>query len=374
MDRTTSFEVIRARYSFNLGMDSVLDMTHGDRVADMFLDTDQLSMELAGVDPEIHYSVNPQLFNVPPTPNNSFDLRFGILDPRLSVLSNLYLSNQTLPNATYEEEEAQENIVSSEMVQENVISNEIVGYMEVSASGSSPPSSASAPSSPLNPEAAPFIPHLKAFSAPSSPDPATPSLVPIRPSVIHSNGNSPVLQQPAFDEAAVRRIIGEVFDEDNVTVRQTDRVGADQATALSSSERSTVPVTGIKRRRTLTTSSCGPDLAAALQTLANNQLTQEEAGQPGEIAQYYADQFVGGGALRPSAVVWTEAGAAGPTTPEASSALAGLSSPRPASASTSNAHNSAAYNGTPENQASPPRRPGLRPRKYCKRPRTRYGP
>ena len=53
---------------------------------------------------------------------------------------------------------------------------------------------------------------------------------------------------------------------------------------------STAPVTGVKRRRTLTTSSCGPDLHQALVEMVADRLNTN-AGQP-ELTQYYEDQFL----------------------------------------------------------------------------------
>ena len=55
---------------------------------------------------------------------------------------------------------------------------------------------------------------------------------------------------------------------------------------------STAPVTRVKRRRTLTTSSCGPDLHQALAELVADRLNTN-AGQP-ELTQYYEDQFLNG--------------------------------------------------------------------------------
>ena len=54
---------------------------------------------------------------------------------------------------------------------------------------------------------------------------------------------------------------------------------------------STVPVTGVKRRRTLTTSNCGPDLQLAMAQLVTERLNN--AGDHGEVTQHYEDYFLG---------------------------------------------------------------------------------
>ena len=162
------------------------------------MSTDQLENRLAEVGPDIHENISPDTLYgdadpTPPVPNNSYndlisypvfgyppstirpaypsqrnDFAFGVPDPRLSILTNLYLTDPSLPYISYEEEKKEE------------ASNQ--GGMEMETSGASPPSPAS--TSPLNPEARPYIPHLQAFSAPSSPELYTPSMEPIRPEIM----------------------------------------------------------------------------------------------------------------------------------------------------------------------------------------------
>ena len=191
-------------------------------------------------------------------------------DPRLSILTNLYLSDPSLPFVSYEEEKKEETSQR--------------GEREKETSGASPPSSAS--TSPLNPEAEPFvpvnIPHLKAFSAPTSPELDTPSMEPIRPEILAT-------LRSVFDND------NEQARPDNVTRRRLDM----EAEAGENPRHlgplpqdfSTAPVTGVKRRRTLTTSSCGPDLQHAMVQLVAARLNN--TGEQCEITQHYEDYILG---------------------------------------------------------------------------------
>ena len=196
----------------------------------------------------------------PPPPPNSpreepdRDFQFGIVDPRLSLISNLYLSNANMSLSSYIEEEEDEimEVVTQPPFQsipnQPQISlqepfpdiEDLPGMADNCLSFAQSPNSLSYRV--LNPEAPPFIPSptnqlLRAFSAPASPEDGN------LEQLIPNTSASPALTRRRHPAGAPTPV--------------------SQQTAASPHV-SSPPRTGEKRNRTLTTSSCGPDIELVL--------------------------------------------------------------------------------------------------------------
>ena len=274
-DTSNSFEVIRARYSYQLGRDSVLDET--GRIGDMLMSTDELDDHLLRMER-----------NFPDPPPNSpcgdeFQWNVGG-SSRLSLISNLLLTNPSIPYSSYRESSSEISNASgngTDPVNTAIIHTGPLGFTEqevflptLPIPEARPVPSFIAIKSELNPQAEPFTPGLnleeveplspsiqrsllKAFSAPTSPEDGGPGLCPItvgatRRSVIMSTGKVTSRRPP------------------NTTMEWSEAGDI----PLPDSNPSTVkPVQSERKRvRTLTTSACGPDIEEALKNLISERV------------------------------------------------------------------------------------------------------
>ena len=227
--------------------------------------------------------------NPPPPPNspneseNIFD--FGVVNHNVSVLTNLYLSQTGPHSLLYEEEDgsavssadtapAEAELAEADLPEEknsNPQDNNMPDIEEVPVSLSDCPTLVRSPDSkvykPLNPEAAPYIPSvpsttslLRAFSAPASPE-YQDGLVKINPCSIDT---------PVTEISKVTRRRHHAAAQ--VPPLKFDEVEDMETSQASWWERMRVPPppprSGAKRARTMTTSTCGPDIEAALGSLA----------------------------------------------------------------------------------------------------------
>ena len=269
-----SFEVIRARYSFQAGLDSLLD--EGSRVGDLLMTTEELEDHLLRME------------NIPAPPPNSpitavgeFEIACG--NSQLSLLSNLLFTNPSLPYSSYRESSSGESGATESLGN--------IAIIEASSSSQSmvfptPPEIRPVPTfvspSKLNPSAEVFTPGelfgskntgltpsvyktlLTAFSAPSSPEENDPNLQRLRPG-----------------ESSRVSVIRPVRSASKVTSRAVDRP-ANQWMAMDWTAAENTPLpkspTG-KRLRTLSTSTCGPDLNQALSDLINERKSSKSKKQ-----------------------------------------------------------------------------------------------